>query len=108
MPRMPMMVAAVVAALLVLPGAALASSVEVPGGQVSLLAVDDEPAGPDPAPRDAPENPARDLGGYEDRETPFTWGAAWLLSALGFGGLAVLLAVYRFRVRPGDRDRTAA
>lgn len=58
--------------------------------------------GPDPVGRDADENPARDLGGYEDREVPFTWGAAWLLTFLGLGGLATMGLVYWRAVdRPG-------
>lgn len=58
--------------------------------------------GPDPVARDAEENPARDLGGYEDREVPFTWGAAWLLTFLGLGGLATMGLVYWRAVdRPG-------
>lgn len=68
-----------------------------------VLAVDGaELLGPDPIPRTAEDNPARELGGYEDREVPFTWGAAWLLAFLGFGGLATMGLVYWLRVeRPG-------
>ncbi len=67
-----------------------------------LLAVDYGDLGPDPMPRDAEDNPARELAGYEDRETPFTWGAAWLLTFLGFGGLATMGLVYWRGVdRPG-------
>ena len=91
--------------LLLLPGSALADTGDADGSLV--LAVDDAPAGPDPAPRDAEENPARDLGDYGDRATPFTWAAAWLLAGLGFVGLAVMLAVYRFRVLGPERDRAS-
>jgi hypothetical protein len=68
-----------------------------------VLAVDGaELLGPDPMPRDAEENPARELGGYEDRDIPFTWGAAWLLTFLGLGGLATMGLVYWRAVdRPG-------
>lgn len=72
-------------------------------GEVSpvVLAVDDV-TGPEPMPRDAEDNPARELGGYEDREIPFTWGAAWLLTFLGVGGLATMGLVYWRAVdRPG-------
>ena len=71
-----------------------------------VLAVD-EITGPDPMPRDAEDNPARELGGFEDRELQFTWGAAWLLAVLGFIGVALLLAFYRFRVQPANRDRAS-
>lgn len=81
---------------LVAPAAAAAS------GPGVLLAVDYGDLGPDPMPRDAEDNPARELSGYDDRETPFTWGAAWLLTFLGFGGLATMGLVYWRAVdRPG-------
>ena len=92
--------------LLLLPGSALADTGDAGGPLV--LAVDDAPAGPEPAPRDAEDNPARDLGDYGDRATPFTWAAAWLLAGLGFVGLAVMLAVYRFRVLGPQKDRSSA
>ena len=71
-------------------------------GRVTLAVEGGELLGPDPMPRDAEDNPARELGGYEDRETPFTWGAAWLLAFLGLGGLATMGLVYWRAVdRPG-------
>lgn len=67
-----------------------------------VLAVEYGDLGPEPMPRDAENNPARELGGYEDRDIPFTWGAAWLLTFLGFGGLATMGIVYWRSVdRPG-------
>jgi len=58
--------------------------------------------GPDPMPRDAEDNPARELAGYEDLEIPFTWGAAWLLTFLGLGGVLTMGIVYWRAVdRPG-------
>jgi len=67
-----------------------------------VLAVDYGQLGPDPMPRGAEDNPARELAGYEDLETPFTWGAAWLLTFLGLGGLATMGLVYWRAVdRPG-------
>ncbi len=86
--------------------AALLGSMAAPASATDgaiMLAVDGaELLGPDPMPRNAEDNPARDLGGYEDRDTPFTWGAAWLLTFLGFGGLATMGLVYWRAVdRPG-------
>lgn len=109
MRRLTALLVAVLGVLALLPGLALADSApEVLGASADgvILAVD-EPAGPEPAPRDAEENPARDLGDYGDREIPFTWGAAWLLTALGFIGLVLLLLIYRFRVAPPSKDRAS-
>lgn len=102
-------VVAVAAALTVLLLAALPAAPAAATAGTVVLAVDGaELLGPDPVARDAEENPARDLGGYEDRETPFTWGAAWLLTFLGLGGLATMGLVYWRAVdRPG-RGRSPA
>jgi len=73
-----------------------------------VLAVEGEPLGPEPMPRDAEDNPARELAGYEDREIQFTWGAAWLLTFLALGGLATMGLVYfRSVERPGRSDQKA-
>ena len=92
---------AVVLAGLLLAAPALAAPA-APGAVV--LAVEGEPLGPDPQPRDVEGNPAVELGGYEDREVPFTWGAAWLLTFLGLGGLAFMGLVW---FRAVDRPRRA-
>ncbi|TVR20235.1 MAG: hypothetical protein EA387_11745 [Nitriliruptor sp.] len=115
MRRLTALLVAVLGALALLPGLALADAapdapgLDAPGlgADLAILAVDDAPAGPDPAPRDAEDNPARDLGDYGDREIPFTWGAAWLLTAIGFIGLVLLLLIYRFRVAPPSKDRAS-
>jgi len=98
---------AVVAAAL-LGGSAVPASADdgviggLPGGTVVLAVDGAELLGPDPMPRNAEDNPARELGGYEDRDIPFTWGAAWLLTFLGLGGLATMGLVYWRAVdRPG-------
>ena len=100
--RTVLLLAAAVLALgaVLMAGVATASADEAPLGAV--LAVGGELLGPEPMPRMAEENPARELGGYEDLETPFTWGAAWLLTFLGLGGLIAMGLVYWRRVdRPG-------
>jgi hypothetical protein len=86
------------AALLLATGTSAAAS----EGPIVLAVDGAELLGPDPMPRDAENNPARELGGYEDRDIPFTWGAAWLLTFLGLGGLATMGLVYWRAVdRPG-------
>lgn len=73
-----------------------------------LLAAEAEVVGPEPAPREADENRARELAGYEDREVPFTWGAAWILTFAGFVGLALMLVLYQRLVRaPGRQDASS-
>lgn len=108
MRRLLALLLAVVGALALLPGVAVADdAIDAATSTGMVLAVDDAPAGPEPAPRDAEENPARELGGFEDREVPFTWGAAWLLAGAFFAGVALMLAFYRFRVAPADKDRAS-
>jgi hypothetical protein len=110
MRRLSALLAVVLGALLLLPGLALADT-EVAADaatDVLILAVDDAPAGPEPAPRLQEENPARELGDYADRETPFTWAAAWLLTGLAFVGIAVLLLIYRFRVLAPERSKASS
>lgn len=82
--------------LLAVPAAAVAEAA------VDILAVDDDAGtlGPDPAPRNAEGNAATELAGFEDRDVPFTWGAAWILTAAGVLGLGAAYLFYRFRVKP--------
>jgi len=95
-----LMFAAVALAFAAVLGAGATAASAAPAAIV--LAVDGDDLGPTPLPRDAEDNPARELGGYEDREIPFTWGAAWLLTFLGLGGLATMGLVYWRAVdRPG-------
>lgn len=90
------------AAVAVALAAALTIATPASASDGVVLAVDYGQLGPDPMPRNAEDNPARELAGYEDRETPFTWGAAWLLTFLGLGGLATMGLVYWRAVdRPG-------
>ena len=90
------------AAMLAMGMSPAAADASADDGRVTLAVDGAELLGPDPLPRNAEENPARELGGYEDRDIPFTWGAAWLLTFLGLGGLATMGIVYWRAVdRPG-------
>jgi hypothetical protein len=94
-------------ALLTAPVAATAALAAPP--LVLAVAADSEPLGPDPMPRKAEENPARELAGYEDREVQFTWGAAWILTFTGGFALLVGIGLYFLLVhRPSQQDRQAA
>ena len=98
-----LVLAAVAVALAASIGAmALPAAAASEGGAIVLAVDGAELLGPDPMPRTSEDNPARELGGYEDRDIPFTWGAAWLLTFLGLGGLATMGLVYWRAVdRPG-------
>jgi hypothetical protein len=87
--------------LLAGPTAALADDAADRQGAI-VLAVDDEPLGPEPQPRDAEDNPAGEL--FPDMETPFTWGAAWILTFAGFVGLALLVGLYYLLVKRPSRE----
>jgi hypothetical protein len=105
---LPALLAALVG-LTLLAGPALAADPEAE--QSLVLAVEaegNEPLGPNPAPRDAADNPARELGGYTDQETPFTWGAAWILAATGVIGLLLLAGLYELRVRRPAKQAAGA
>ena len=110
--RLPAMRLCVVSALTALLAVALlampaSASVDDSGGPAAVVLAADSgeaPAGPEPIDREAEDNPARVLGGYEDRDTPFTWGAAWILTFAGVMGLAMLVGLYHFLVRrPAQR-----
>jgi hypothetical protein len=65
--------------------------------------------GPDPMPRDAEDNPATDMGGYGDLDTPFTWGAAFIMLFLGVVGLVALGGLYWLLVhRPRQKETAGA
>ena len=86
-------------------GALLATSAPAVASDGVVLAADYGNLGPEPMPRSAEGNAARELAGYEDLETPFTWGAAWLLTFLGLGGLVTMGLFYWLRVERPGRDR---
>ncbi|MEX2562019.1 MAG: hypothetical protein WD358_02065 [Nitriliruptoraceae bacterium] len=75
-------------------------------GESIVLAVDGEGLGPEPQPRLAEENKARELAGYENPDVPFTWGAAWILTFTGMVGLALLIALYWLLVHRPSRRAT--
>lgn len=96
-------------ALLVAPAAALADTAGPAADEPIVLAAEagenGEVPGPPPMEREAEENPARDLAGYGDIETPFTWGAAFLMLFLGLGGVLTLGGLYWLLVhRPRQRS----
>ena len=99
--------AVVVAALAVLTLLAAVPAV-ADQGPADVLAAEAGMDGPEPMPRDADDNPARELAGYEDRETPFTWGAAWILLFTGTVGLVLLVGLYQLLVRRPSRQGSSA
>jgi hypothetical protein len=77
-------------ALLATPTAASADVAAVDEDTVVLAAeADGEPLGPDPQPRDAEGNAARELAGYETPEIQFTWAASFILLGAAVTGLVV-------------------
>jgi len=63
-----------------------------------VLAVEGGELGPTPAERLSEDNAARELVGYDDRDIPFTWGAAWILAFTGFMGLGTAALLYQLKV----------
>ncbi len=110
MRRVPALLLLLALALVAVPGVAFADD-----APTTVLAqedmeeegeeADEGPGGPDPMPREQEENPARTLSGYEDQETPFTWGAAWILTFAGVVGLLLMGGLYQLLVR-GPRQRS--
>ena len=106
MRRLPVLVSLLAMLLLVAPAAALADEPGAAAPDPIVLAAESEPVGPEPAPRDAEDNAARELGGYEDRDLPFTWGAAWILTFAGLAGLVLFAGLYQLMVR-GPAQKSA-
>lgn len=90
------------AALLALGLFAGPAAADVDAGAVEVLAVDDEPVGPEPMDRRDPDNPARELADFEDPEVPFN--AAFLLAFLGLVGLTLLIGLYYLLVHRPSRE----
>lgn len=95
------LVTVLLAALLAVPAAASESIVD---GDATVLAVAAGVQGPDPQPRLDENNQARELAGYDDRDVPFTWGAAWILTFTGMVGLALLVGLYWLLVHRPSRQ----
>lgn len=79
------------------------------GGERLVLAAEagdgEGPGGPDPAPHEAEDNLARELGGYDETEPQFTWGAAFLMLFLGAVGVTLMGGLYWLLVhRPRQRQ----
>ena len=107
MRRVPALLLLLALALVAVPGAAFAADAPtaVLAQEDAEEEVDEGPGGPDPMPRESEDNPARTLSGYEDQETPFTWGAAWILTFAGVVGLLLMGGLYQLLVR-GPRQRS--
>lgn len=90
-------------ALTLLSGPAAAADAPV-GDEPVVLAVEQEPVGPEPMDRMAEDNPARELAGFENPDVPFTYGAAFILTFAGLVGVALLGGLYWLLVRRPSRD----
>lgn len=73
-----------------------------------VLAVEAEDLGPEPPPREADGNAARELAGYEDRDLMFTWGASFLLLGLVVTLLVIGGALWYLLVIRPTRQSTGA
>jgi len=95
--------------LALLAGPATAADAEVAAGDPReiVLAVEEAP-GPDPMDRRDPDNPARELAGFEDPEVPFTYYAAFLLSFAGLVGLVLLVGLYYLLVKRPSRESSGS
>ncbi len=96
------------AALLALGLFAGPAAADVEGAGADVLAVDDEPVGPEPMDRNDPDNKARELAGFEDPEVPFTYYAAFLLAFLGLVGLTLLIGLYYLLVHRPSRGSSGS
>lgn len=73
----------------------------------TVLAVEggEGPGGPDPRPYEDEENVAREGAGYGELDTPFTWGAAFIMLFLGAVGVALMAGLYWLLVyRPNQQE----
>jgi hypothetical protein len=62
--------------------------------------------GPDPRPYADEENVAREQAGYGELETPFTWGAAFIMLFLGAVGVVLMAGLYWLLVyRPNQQQQ---
>lgn len=95
-------------ALLTAPTAASADVAQAPADALVLAAEAGEPLGPDPAPREDLDNPARSLAGYEDPEIQFTWAASFILLVVGVIGLVIGLGMWYLLVVRPEKDEQAA
>lgn len=76
-------------------------------GDLILAAVEDD-LGPEPQPREDPDNAARSLAGYDDRDLMFTWGASFLLLGLVVTGLVVGGTLWYLLVVRANRETSSS
>ena len=69
---------------------------------------DEGPGGPDPRPYDAEDNVAREQAGYGELDTPFTWGAAFIMLFLGAVGITLMAGLYWLLVYRPSQQKEAA
>lgn len=82
------------------------AAVDLDDGQ-TVLAVEggEGPGGPDPRPYEDEENVAREEAGYGELDTPFTWGAAFIMLFLGAVGVVLMAGLYWLLVyRPNQQE----
>jgi hypothetical protein len=96
----------VLLALTLLAGPAVADAAADIADADLVLAVDDDegPVGPEPMDRLEENNPARELAGFESRESIFVDAAAYLLAFAGLVGLALLAGLYYLLVHRPSQD----
>lgn len=94
----------VLLALTLLAGPAAADDAADGSAAGLVLAVDDEPVGPEPKDRLEEDNPARELAGFESRDGIFVDAAAYILAFAMLVGFALLVGLYYLLVHRPSRD----
>lgn len=109
MRRLAWLVLPALLALAVLAAPAAAETADLDADAIILAVEEGEgPAGPDPRPYDAEDNVAREGAGYGELDTPFTWGAAFIMLFLGAAGIALMGGLYWLLVHRPSQQKEAA
>lgn len=109
MRRLAWLVLPALLALAVLAAPAAAETAALDDAVVLAVEEGEGPAGPDPRPYDADDNVAREGAGYGELDTPFTWGAAFIMLFLGAAGVALMGGLYWLLVhRPSQKKEQEA